>query len=96
MASVHTSAVPHLPVFEKREELGRILECKYFANSPKKSRFLEFVAERTFLERARRELYSHESRAVGTVGSIVAQPRLVLRRGRVNRHGEPAAAVAAY
>jgi hypothetical protein len=49
VASVHTSAVPHLPVFEKREELGRILECKYFANSPKKSRFLEFVAEQTFL-----------------------------------------------
>ena len=52
-------------------------------------------AERPSLS-AREELYSHESRAVGTVGSIVAQPRLVLRRGRVNRHGEPAAAVAAY
>jgi len=50
-------------------------------------------AERPSLS-AREELYSHES--VGTVGSIVAQPRLVLRRGRVNRHGEPAAAVAAY
>jgi RNA polymerase sigma-70 factor (ECF subfamily) len=52
-------------------------------------------AERPSLS-AREELYSHESRAVGTVGSIVAQPRLVLRRGRVNRHGEPAAAAAAY
>jgi RNA polymerase sigma-70 factor (ECF subfamily) len=53
-------------------------------------------AEQTFLERARRKLYSLESRAAATVGSIVAQPRLVLRRGRVKRHGEPAAAVAAY
>lgn len=36
-------------MFEKREELHRILESKYFANSPKKTRFLEFVAEQTFL-----------------------------------------------
>ncbi|HTS34777.1 MAG TPA: hypothetical protein VMH04_03835 [Candidatus Solibacter sp.] len=48
MASVHTS-VPHLSTFEKREELRRILESRYFANSPKKTRFLEFVAEQTFL-----------------------------------------------
>jgi hypothetical protein len=40
--------VPHIPLFEKREELLRILQSKYFANSPKKSRFLEFVSEQTF------------------------------------------------
>lgn len=49
MASVHTSTAPHVPVFEKREELHRILESRYFANSPKKTRFLEFVSEQTFL-----------------------------------------------
>jgi hypothetical protein len=36
-------------LFEKREELHRVLQSKYFSNSPKKSRFLEFVAEQTFL-----------------------------------------------
>lgn len=35
-------------LFEKREELRRVLESKYFAGSPKKVRFLEFVAEQTF------------------------------------------------
>jgi hypothetical protein len=49
VSSVHTSAIPHLPVFERREELRRILDSKYFANSPKKSRFLEFVSEQAFL-----------------------------------------------
>jgi len=47
VATVHTSA-PYLPLFEKREELCRILESKYFVHSPKKTRFLEFVAEQTF------------------------------------------------
>ena len=53
MARVTTS--PHSPVslpislFEKREELRRILESKHLASSPKKSRFLEFVSEQTFL-----------------------------------------------
>ncbi len=47
MASVYTSA-PQLPLFEKREELGRILESRYFANSPKKTRFLQFVSEQAF------------------------------------------------
>ncbi len=55
-------------------------------------------AERTFLERAREESSTRmnhaQSAQLGACG--VAQPRLVLRRGRVNRHGEPAAAVAAY
>jgi hypothetical protein len=35
-------------LFEKREELHRVLESKYFSGSPKKIRFLEFVAEQTF------------------------------------------------
>ncbi len=35
-------------LFEKREELRRVLESKHFAGSPKKIRFLEFVAEQTF------------------------------------------------
>ena len=36
-------------LFEKREELRRILGSKHFTNSPKKSRFLEFVSEQAFL-----------------------------------------------
>lgn len=35
--------------FEKKGELQRVLQSKYFANSPKKKRFLEFVAEQTLL-----------------------------------------------
>jgi hypothetical protein len=35
-------------LFEKREELRRVLESKHFVSSPKKIRFLEFVAEQTF------------------------------------------------
>jgi hypothetical protein len=34
-----------ISVYEKREELRRVLHSQHFANSPKKSRFLEFVAE---------------------------------------------------
>jgi hypothetical protein len=49
VASVHTSAAPSISLFEKREELRRILENSHFAHSPKKSRFLEFVSEQTFL-----------------------------------------------
>ncbi len=49
MASVHTSVAPTISLFEKREELRRVLESKYFANSPKKTRFLEFVSEQAFL-----------------------------------------------
>jgi hypothetical protein len=48
LASVHTSTAPLIPVFEKREEVRRVLESKYFTNSPKKTRFLEFVSEQTF------------------------------------------------
>ena len=49
MASVHTSVAPSISLFEKREELRRVLESKFFANSPKKTRFLEFVSEQAFL-----------------------------------------------
>jgi len=49
VASVHTSATPPISQFEKRDELRLILESKHFANSPKKSRFLEFVSEQTLL-----------------------------------------------
>jgi len=38
-----------ISLFEKREELRRILESKHFASSQKKSRFLEFVSEQAFL-----------------------------------------------
>jgi hypothetical protein len=49
VASVHTSVTPSVSLFEKREELRRVLESKSFANSPKKTRFLEFVSEQAFL-----------------------------------------------
>jgi len=48
-SSIHTPVSLPISLFEKREELRRILESKHFANSPKKSRFLEFVSEQTFL-----------------------------------------------
>jgi hypothetical protein len=35
-------------LYEKREELRRVIQSRQFANSPKKSRFLEFIAEQTF------------------------------------------------
>lgn len=47
MATVSTSAGSHFTLFEKRDELRRVLGSKYFANSPKKTRFLEFVSEQT-------------------------------------------------
>ncbi len=48
MASAHPPTASHIPVFEKREELRRVLETRYFTHSPKKSRFLDFVSEQTF------------------------------------------------
>jgi hypothetical protein len=42
-----SSSIP-LSLFEKREELRRVLASKQFANAPKRSRFLEFVAEQSF------------------------------------------------
>ncbi len=38
-----------ISLFEKREELRRVLESRNFAGAPKKTRFLEFVSEQTFL-----------------------------------------------
>jgi len=49
VASSHTTEAPHVPIFEKREELHRILASKQFCNSPKKTRFLEFVCEQTLV-----------------------------------------------
>jgi len=45
----HSPVALPISLFEKREELRRILRSKYFASSPKKSRFLEFVSEQTFI-----------------------------------------------
>ena len=47
---VHDSSFQTLPLslYEKREELRRVLQSKQFAGAPKRSRFLEFVAEQTF------------------------------------------------
>jgi hypothetical protein len=45
--SLHTTEVPSITLFEKREEIRRVLDAKLFANSPKKTRFLEFVTEQT-------------------------------------------------
>ena len=49
MTSLHSPLVLPISLFEKREELRRILDSKHFASSPKKSRFLEFVSEQAFL-----------------------------------------------
>jgi hypothetical protein len=49
VTSLHTPLALPISLFEKREELRRILESKHFASSPKKSRFLEFVSEQSFL-----------------------------------------------
>lgn len=42
------NAATLIPLFERREELDRILRSKHFANAPKKTRFLQFVAEQAF------------------------------------------------
>jgi len=49
MTTLHSPAPLPISLFEKREELRRILDSKHFASSPKKSRFLEFVSEQAFL-----------------------------------------------
>jgi len=49
LTTLHTPVALPISLFEKREELRRVLESKYFATSPKKSRFLEFVSEQAFL-----------------------------------------------
>ena len=49
VSSLHATDVSLIPLFEKRGELRRILGNKLFSNSPKKTRFLEFVCEQTFV-----------------------------------------------
>lgn len=54
MVNQHSPPVENISVFEKREELRRVLQSKHFANAPKKSRFLEFVTEQTLLGSAQK------------------------------------------
>jgi hypothetical protein len=49
MANQHGPPMEIISIYEKRDELRRVLQSKHFANAPKKSRFLEFVAEQTLL-----------------------------------------------
>ncbi|MGA7341382.1 MAG: hypothetical protein WBE72_02695 [Terracidiphilus sp.] len=42
------SSADGFSLYEKREELRRVIQSRHFANSPKKIRFLEFIAEQTF------------------------------------------------
>ncbi|MGB9485551.1 MAG: hypothetical protein WCD04_05490 [Terriglobia bacterium] len=49
MADQYRPATEPISLFEKKEELRRILKSRHFANAPKKSRFLEFVCEQTLL-----------------------------------------------
>jgi hypothetical protein len=49
MADPYRPATEPVSLFEKREELRRILKSRHFASAPKKSRFLEFVCEQTML-----------------------------------------------
>jgi hypothetical protein len=49
VTTLHSPVGFPISLFEKREELHRILESKHFASSPRKSRFIEFVSEQTFL-----------------------------------------------
>lgn len=46
--TVKHTAEEEFSLYERRDELRRVLESRHFANSPKKIRFLEFVAEQTF------------------------------------------------
>lgn len=52
MSSPGNPATGNISLFEKREELRRVLQSKHFSNAPKKSRFLEFVSEQTMLGNA--------------------------------------------
>jgi len=49
VTTLHSPVALPISLFEKREELRRILESKHFAGSPRKSKFLEFVSEQAFL-----------------------------------------------
>lgn len=44
----HSNSVNGFSTYEKREELRRVVQSKLFASSPKKIRFIEFIAEQTF------------------------------------------------
>jgi len=52
MGTPHSFTALPMSLFEKKEELRRVLLSKHFANAPKRSRFLEFVAEQTLLGNA--------------------------------------------
>ena len=52
MASQYPPAADDFSLFEKREELRRVLQSQYFAKAPKKTRFLEFVVEQALLGNA--------------------------------------------
>ena len=47
MSTPYTTEPHAISTFEKREEMHRVLASRLFANSPKKTRFLDFVAEQT-------------------------------------------------
>ena len=49
MASHNSPESDSLTLYEKRSELKRILESKYFAKAPKRRRFLEFTSEQVLL-----------------------------------------------
>ena len=49
MTSQPNPSARPIALSEKREELRRVLESRNFARAPKKTRFLEFVSEQTFL-----------------------------------------------
>jgi len=49
MAEHNRPATEPVSLFERKEELRRVLKSRRFANAPKKSRFLEFVCEQTLL-----------------------------------------------
>lgn len=44
----HSNSANGSSTYEKREELRRVVQSKLFSSSPKKIRFLEFIAEQTF------------------------------------------------
>jgi len=52
MAIQNSPTIDVISLFEKRDELRRVLHSQYFGNAPKKTRFLEFVAEQTLLGNA--------------------------------------------
>ena len=49
MSSLQKVRADQLSLFEIREELGRVLQSRYFALAPKKRRFLEFVTEQALM-----------------------------------------------